>query len=43
MMKMNEIEIGNGLDWKMVSYLIVLSILTVLISVYRASKVINDK
>ena len=43
MMKINEVEVGNGLDWLMVSYLIALSILTVFISVYRASKVINDK
>ena len=40
---MNEVEVGNGLDWLMVFYLIVLSILTVFISVYKASKVINDK
>lgn len=43
MMKMNEIEVGNGLDWLMVSYLIAVGILTVFISVYRASKVINDQ
>ena len=43
MMKINEVEVGNGLDWLMVSYLIALSILTVFISVYRDSKVINDK